>query len=111
MIEENFYKTDKLIRVCVVPAELNYWYEFRKQIKILGVTFQKKGYYSGVFSKKFVCESPPKGKIIVNGMLCNYPCVVLYYQNNHRKKYNFETVEKAKAFSERVMNGTREWRT
>jgi hypothetical protein len=94
-MKENRYNLEKLIKVSIVDKEKSTWYEYRKAVKFLGIQLSPEGFYCTVLG---TAKNIDKSMfLIIDNVLYEKAECILFFENDHRKTFYFDTYEEAKA--------------
>jgi hypothetical protein len=101
------YNNEFLIKVKVNDFHLSFWYKYRTELKILGVTVRKEGVYSRTLGGYEYSKTKeiPNNHTLIDGLIYEKPECVLSYVDGSSKKYCFDSLAEAKEFSDKFIRG------
>ena len=82
---DDFFKTDRII--------------FKKEIKFLGITLVREGFYYIFIGSTFLGKEIPKYHKLIKGDVFEVPEVVFSFQGGYSKKYYFDSYNEALMFA------------
>jgi hypothetical protein len=96
------YNLNKLIKVVCCDFAESGFYEYKKEIKFLGIIIRKQGFYYNLIRSSYEGNKEPKNHTLINGIVYENPEVRLYFESGHVKINYFKELNEAKAFARRI---------
>lgn len=91
------FNSEKIVKVRITDSTQSDDYVLKKEIKFLGITLRKGGFYEKHFGD-YCGDEVPNSYDFINGVLYENPKVTIWYESDYRKTYVFDTYAQALAF-------------
>lgn len=98
----NIYNKDKIVRIYCGNFKESPYYEYRSELKFLGIRIRREGFY-GIFDS-YIGRYPPDNHIFKDGKVLEKPELVIYYQNNHARSFSFDSYEELLKYRDKITN-------
>ena len=92
------YNLDKMVKVECYGAMIDETREYRKALKIFGITIRPAGIYSTILTDCFIASDISENEFYENGEIYDKPSVTAYFTDDIRLKRYFDTYEEAVKF-------------
>ena len=96
------FNKDKLVSIKIQDFTESSYYIYKERTTFLGICTREEGFYSWIYNNLEPEEHILKNHIIKDNKVYNYPYVLLTYQNNDGKRYDFNTMGEAIIFHDEI---------
>lgn len=98
------YNIENIVKIQLIYGRISSHYRFRKEFKILGITFREEGIYCSFTGVKIDKQKELDKLFLVDSVVYDKPRCVLYFSYKTTCSYYFETDALAQKFYDDISN-------
>lgn len=100
---KNYMNLNQLIKIQVCDFKKCYEFQFRKQIKWIGITLNKEGIFDTFRNRIVPIETLEENNCVLkDNVVLRFPKLVLHFVDKHSVTYTFDTLEEADKYANEI---------